>query len=73
MSIQYAVNQSDIVELNSLTKPFELSKLKTGLLPQKWMGKNILPIKCEGGLDLDYEWQLPQVKYLLKNGKKNSR
>ncbi len=57
----------------SIVRPRCLEKLKTGLLPQKWMGKNILPIKCEGGLDLDYEWQLPQVKYLLKNGKKNSR
>ena len=51
-----------------------LEKLKYGLLPQKWMGKNILPILCNGGLDIDYEWQVPQVNFLLKkNGKKNSR
>ncbi len=50
-----------------------LENLKSGLLPQKWMGKNILPIYCEGGLDVDYKWQLAQVEYLLKNGKKKSR
>ncbi len=57
----------------SVVRPKCLEKLKTGLLPQKWMGKKILPIFCEGGLDVDYEWQLAQVEYLLKNGKKNSR
>lgn len=57
----------------SVIRPKCLEKLKTGLLPQKWMGKNILPIMCEGGLDLDFNWQLPQVEYLLKNGKKKSR
>ena len=51
-----------------------LEKLKYGLLPQKWMGKKILPILCDGGLDIDYEWQVPQISYLLKkNGKKISR
>ena len=51
-----------------------LEKLKDGLLPQKWMGKKILPIICHGGLDIDYDWQVPQISYLLKkNGKKISR
>ena len=58
----------------SVVKPKCLEKLKYGLLPQKWMGKNILPIRCDGGLDIDYEWQVPQINYLLKkNGKKSSR
>ena len=58
----------------SVVKPKCLEKLKYGLLPQKWMGTNILPIKCDGGLDIDYEWQVPQINYLLKkNGKKSSR
>ena len=58
----------------SIVRPKCLEKLKYGLLPQKWMGKNILPILCDGGLDIDYEWQVPQINYLLKkNGKKNSR
>lgn len=47
-----------------------LEKLESGLLPQKWMGRKILPILCEGGLDIDYEWQVPQVSYLLKKWKK---
>ena len=58
----------------SLVRAKCLEKLDKGLLPQKWMGKNILPIECYGGLDVDYEWQIPQVKFLLKkNGKKSSR
>ena len=50
----------------SVVKPKCLERLKYGLLPQKWMGKNILPIICDGGLDIDYEWQVPQINYLLK-------
>ena len=53
----------------SIVRPKCLEKLNSGLLPQRWMGKNILPILCEGGLDLDYKWQLPQLEYLLNNGK----
>ena len=56
----------------SIVRPKCLEALNSGLLPQKWMGKNILPILCEGGLDLDYKWQLPQLKYLLNNGKNQS-
>jgi hypothetical protein len=36
------------------------------MLPQKWMGQNIYPIKQWGGLDVDYEWQMPQVEFWLK-------
>ena len=58
----------------SIVRPKCLEKLKYGLLPQKWMGKNILPISCSGGLDIDFEWQIPQINFLLKkNGKKNSK
>lgn len=46
-----------------------LESLEEGLLPQKWMGQKIYPIKQWGGLDVDYEWQIPQVEYWLrKNG-----
>jgi len=40
--------------------------------PQKWLGVNILPYYQEiPALDVDYEWQLGQVKYWLdRNGKK---
>jgi len=43
-----------------------LENLDYGILPQKWMGRKIYPIKQWGGLDVDYEWQIPQVEYWLK-------
>ena len=43
-----------------------LEQLEQGLLPQKWMGKKIAPIYSEAGFDLDYEWQVPQLKYWIK-------
>lgn len=43
-----------------------LDNLKNGLLPQKWMGKKILPIFSWGGCDIDYPWQIPQAEYWLK-------
>lgn len=44
-----------------------LDNIKDGLLPQKWMGRNIYPLKQWGGCDVDYEWQIPLVEYWLKN------
>lgn len=53
----------------SVVRPRCLDNLDDGLLPQKWMGKKILPIKQWGGLDVDFEWQIPQVEFWLrKNG-----
>lgn len=43
-----------------------LENMKEGLLPQRWMGKNIYPLKQAAGLDVDYEWQIPLVEYWLK-------
>ena len=50
----------------SIVRPRCLEKLKEGLLPQKWMGQNIVPIPSWGGCDVDYEWQIPLVEYWLK-------
>lgn len=50
----------------SVVRPKCLENLRNGLLPQKWMGKNIAPIKTWGGFDIDYEWQMPLLKYRLK-------
>ena len=50
----------------SVVRPKCLEQMKKGLLPQKWMGNVIAPIKSEGGFDLDYEWQLPLAKYWIK-------
>lgn len=51
----------------SIVRPHCLENLNYGILPQKWMGQKIYPIKQWGGLDVDYEWQLPQVEFWLKN------
>ncbi len=46
-----------------------LENIDDGLLPQKWMGQRIYPLKQWGGLDVDCEWQIPQVEFWLrKNG-----
>ncbi len=37
------------------------------MLPQRWMGNKILPIYNNAGLDMDYEWQIGQVKWWLDN------
>lgn len=50
----------------SIIRPQCLEHLEEGLLPQKWMGQKIFPLKQWGGLDVDYEWQIPQVEYWLK-------
>ena len=41
----------------SIVRPSCLENIHSGLLPQKWMGKKIYPLKQEAGLDIDYEWQ----------------
>ena len=56
----------------SVVRPYCLENMKNNLLPQKWMGKKIAPIFSIGGFDLDYDWQMPSLKFWLKNyGKKN--
>jgi hypothetical protein len=53
----------------SIVRPKNLDNLDDGLLPQKWMGQNIFPIKNIGGLDVDYDWQIAQaVDWLQRNG-----
>ncbi len=55
----------------SVVRPKCLEKMKQNLLPQKWMGKKIAPIFSDAGCDVDYEWQMPLVKYWIKkNGLK---
>jgi len=53
----------------SIIRSQNLDDLDAGLLPQKWMGQNIYPIKNVGGLDVDYDWQMPQAaEWLRRNG-----
>jgi len=51
----------------SVIRPGNLNNLEDGVLPQRWMGKKILPIYNEAGLDMDYVWQIGQVEWWLKN------
>lgn len=50
----------------SVIRPKNLELLENGLLPQKWMGQKIFPLKQEAGCDVDYEWQIPVVEWWLK-------
>lgn len=50
----------------SIVRPRCLDNLHDGLLPQKWMGQKIYPLKQWGGLDVDYEWQIPLVEHWLR-------
>ena len=50
----------------SIVRPHCLEKMEEGLLPQKWMGHRIYPLKQWGGLDVDYEWQIPLVEFWLQ-------
>ncbi|MBI4348181.1 MAG: cytidylyltransferase [Elusimicrobia bacterium] len=50
----------------SVVRPRCLEALQDGLLPQKWMGQKIHPIKQWGGCDVDYEWQMPGVEFWLR-------
>jgi hypothetical protein len=53
----------------SVVRPHCLKDLESGLLPQKWMGQTIYPLKQWGGCDIDYEYQIAGVEYWLrKNG-----
>ncbi|MFH1724213.1 MAG: cytidylyltransferase [Elusimicrobiota bacterium] len=50
----------------SVVRPRCLDDMDSGLLPQKWMGRKIFPLKQEAACDVDYEWQVPGVEYWLK-------
>ena len=50
----------------SVIRPKCLENLEGGLLPQKWMGKKIAPIYSDAGFDLDFDWQLPLLKFWIK-------
>ena len=50
----------------SIVRPRCLENLDDGLLPQKWMGQKIYPLKQWGGCDVDFEWQIPSVQFWLQ-------
>jgi CMP-N-acetylneuraminic acid synthetase len=43
-----------------------IENIKDGLLPQKWMGNKIYPLKQKGGLDIDYSYEIPLAEHWLK-------
>lgn len=43
-----------------------LEDLAYGVLPQRWMGRRIYPLKQWGGCDVDFIWQVPGVEYWLR-------
>jgi len=50
----------------SIVRPKCLENIEEGILPQKWMGQKIYPLKQECGFDVDYEWEIPLVENWLK-------
>ncbi len=50
----------------SIVRPRCLEDLNYGILPQRWMGRKIYPLKQWGGCDIDFIWQVPGVEYWLK-------
>ena len=50
----------------SVVRPRCLENLDAGMLPQQWLGQKIYPLKNWGGLDADFEWQIPQLEFWLK-------
>ena len=49
-----------------------IEKIEEGLLPQKWMGKKILPILNQNGCDIDEPWQIDMSLRWLKNNTNKS-
>jgi len=49
----------------SVVRPRCLEDLRDGLLPQRWMGRRIYPLKQWAGCDVDYKWQVPGVEHWL--------
>jgi len=50
----------------AVVRPECIENMENGLLPQKWLGKNILGYKQDiPACDIDYEWQIGQLKYCL--------
>ncbi len=49
----------------SVVRPRCLEAIAQGLLPQKFMGRRIHPLRQWGGVDVDYAWQIPHVERWL--------
>ncbi len=57
----------------SISRSSALDDIENGLLPQKWMGKKILPVPNNFGCDIDEEWQLDMsIRWLKKHNHENT-
>ena len=52
---------------HSVSRSRALDDLDNGLLPQRWMGKKILPIYNSYGCDIDLPWQVSASEWWLKD------
>ena len=50
----------------TVIRPRCLENLESGLLPHRWMGRQIGSIASWGGCDVDFEWQVPMVEFWLR-------
>lgn len=50
----------------SIVRPANFDNLADGLLPTRSMGRRIYPLRNRGGLDVDYDYQLPQARWWLE-------
>lgn len=50
----------------SIVRSHCIENMRNGLLPQKWMGNRIFPLKQKLGFDIDYEWQTYQAERWLE-------
>lgn len=50
----------------TVIRPKCLEHIEDGLLPHRWMGRNIGSIPSWGGCDVDFEWQVPMVEFWLR-------
>ena len=55
---------------HSITRSQTLRNIKNGLLPQKWMGKKILPVFNSYGCDIDAGWQIAMSERWIKENLK---
>jgi len=52
---------------HSVSRSSALDNIEKGLLPQKWMGKKIIPIYNTYGCDIDLQWQVDASMWWLKD------
>jgi CMP-N-acetylneuraminic acid synthetase len=54
---------------HSISRSRALDDIANGLLPQRWMGKKIIPVYQTYGCDIDQEWQIAASKWWLSKNK----